>query len=103
MMTGVYPVVDRGELFFQDNARVYAVSLESGLPLPGWAQTYDGERGGRYVAAGCVTTPRNQHYATTVTSDSVLAIMGQSDVVAMTMYGINTAHDTRLVCLDRKT
>src|SRR5262249_53307396 len=40
VMTGIIPVVDRGELFFQDNANVYAVSVESGYPLPGWAETY---------------------------------------------------------------
>ena len=36
MTLGVLPVADRGELFFQDGMRVYAVSLESGVPLPGW-------------------------------------------------------------------
>ena len=35
---GVMPVVDRGELFCQDGQRVYAVSLESGMPLPGWGR-----------------------------------------------------------------
>ena len=32
---GVIPVVDRGELFFQDNAYIYARNLESGMALPG--------------------------------------------------------------------
>src|SRR5207244_1653485 len=45
---GILPVADRGELFFQDGQRVYAVSLDSGMPLPGWAQTYR-DRQGQYV------------------------------------------------------
>src|SRR5205823_12424455 len=36
----VVPAVDRGEIFYQFNDRVYARGLESGLPLPGWATTY---------------------------------------------------------------
>ncbi len=52
---GVMPVTDRGELFFQDGLRVFAVSLESGVPLPGWAQTYPTggpDRQGRYSLPG---------------------------------------------------
>src|SRR5262249_24768007 len=48
-LTGIYPVVDRGEMFFQDNSHIYAVNLESGAPLPGWLQTYDGDRNGRFT------------------------------------------------------
>jgi outer membrane protein assembly factor BamB len=102
-MTGVYPVLDRGELFFQDNARVYAVSLESGLPLPGWAETYGGELAGRYTAPGAVPTPRNQHYTITLTDDAVLAVMGHADPTSAAMTGVWTPRDTRLVCLDRRT
>ncbi|CAN5633074.1 hypothetical protein BH09PLA1_BH09PLA1_06420 [soil metagenome] len=100
-MTGVLPVVDRGELFFQDNARVYAVNLESSLALPGWAQTYDGNRGGRYAVAGAVPTPRGQLCTISVTDNSVLAIMGLNDIrIAAQMGG---RRETRLVCLDRRT
>src|SRR5688572_1740506 len=73
-MTGVLPVVDRGEMFFQDNARVYAVSLESGTPLPGWAETYDGARNGQY-ATSAFSTPRGQQCTLTVTDDAVYAVM----------------------------
>ena len=102
MMTGVMPVVDRGELFFQDNARIYAVSLDSGLPLAGWATTYDGDRAGRYAITAW-STPRNTSYTLTVTDDSVLAVMGQIDMPSL-LAGFNLAQrDTRLVCLDRRT
>ena len=43
----VFPIVDGDELFFQDGLRVYALHLESGVPLPGWAQTYAGNRQGQ--------------------------------------------------------
>src|SRR5207248_4478516 len=102
MMTGVMPVVDRGELFFQDNARIYAVSLDSGLPLAGWASTWDGDRNGRYSITAW-STPRNTQYTLALTDDSVLAIMGQMDLQTM-LVGLTLAtRDTRLVCLDRRT
>lgn len=102
-MTGVLPVVDRGELFFQDNSRIYAVSLESGTALPGWADTYDGDRGGRY-ALSAWSTPRGQQCTLTVSDDAVYAVMAQPDVAAMTMTGTMTPRgETRLVCLDRRT
>lgn len=103
VMTGIFPVVDHGELFFQDNARVYGVSLESGMPLPGWAETYDGERGGRYTLPNALPFARSQQCTVTVTEDSVLAIMGAPDVVAMRVLGGYGIRDTKLVCLDRRT
>jgi outer membrane protein assembly factor BamB/outer membrane protein assembly factor BamD (BamD/ComL family) len=101
-MTGVMPVVDRGELFFQDNARIYAVSLDSGLPLPGWASTWDGDRNGRYSITAW-STPRNTMYTLAVTDDSVLGIMGQVDWPTMLAGLAFAQRDTRLVCLDRRT
>ena len=101
-MTGVMPIVDRGELFFQDNARVYAVSLDSGLPLPGWASTYDGDRNGRYAITAW-STPRNTQYTLALTDDSVLGMMGQVDWPTMLAGMAFTQRDTRLVCLDRHT
>ncbi len=102
LMTGIFPVVDRGEMFFQDNARVYAVSLESGLPLPGWAETYDGDRNGRF-STNAWPSPRSQQSTLCLTADSVLAIMGQSDVITMQFTGGYGQRDTKLVCLDRRT
>lgn len=102
LMTGILPVVDRGEMFFQDNARIYAVSLETGYPLPGWAETYDGDRNGAYSITGAWPTPRAQQYAVAVTDDSVLAVMGQADFLAMQHTGAFGQRDTRLVCLDRR-
>ena len=69
---GVMPVVDRGELFFQDGTRVYAVSLESGVPLPGWAQTY-GEPQGQYVLPNAVGPGGTRQHTLTLTDRHVLA------------------------------
>lgn len=122
MMLGVMPAVDRGELFFQDGARLYAVSLESGVPLPGWSATYGGggdRPAGQYVLGGAGVTPlpRNQQLTVTVADDRVLAIMGQPDRLAMMMgllppanvrpgvpgQAADDASESRLVCLDRAT
>ncbi|MCS7034330.1 MAG: PQQ-binding-like beta-propeller repeat protein, partial [Phycisphaerae bacterium] len=102
LANGILPVIDRGELFFQDNARVYALSLDSGLPLPGWAQTYPGERSGRYNIAGAWPTPLGTQMAVTVTADAVYAVLGQSDP-RTAMYTGGGMRDARLVCLDRQS
>jgi outer membrane protein assembly factor BamB len=100
---GVMPAVDRGELYFQDGRRVYAVSLASGgLPLAGWRQSYPGERNGQYVLGGTWGSARNYQHAVTLTDTSVLAVMGQPDRRAMEI-GVNFQGETRLVCLDRAT
>jgi outer membrane protein assembly factor BamB/tetratricopeptide (TPR) repeat protein len=109
---GVIPVVDGNELFFQDGARVWAVGLDSAIPLPGWAQTYGGDRKGVYQLKNAVAA-RNQQCTLTVTDNAVLAIMGQSNRLQMIYQqqgmeipgggggGIDAG--TRLVCLDRAT
>jgi outer membrane protein assembly factor BamB len=101
-LTGVFPVVDRGELYFTDNARVYALNLESGLPLPGWSATWDGVRQGRYTTSAPVV-PRSLPCALAVTSDRVLAILGQPDLTLQSLTGAGGQRETRLVCLDRAT
>lgn len=96
---GVMPVVDRGELFFQDGAHVYAVSVESGVPLPGWAQTWPD---GIYTLPGVTSVPRAQQTCVTLTDRSVLAIMGMRDN-ELIYRGISPDDKTRMVCLDRAT
>ena len=104
--TGIMPVADRGELYFQDGARVYASSLESGVPLPGWLTTYP-ETGGQYALRDVAGSTRSAQQTLTVTDRYVLAVMGQPDrqVNAM-MFGqapTPTTGEARLVCLDRAT
>jgi outer membrane protein assembly factor BamB/tetratricopeptide (TPR) repeat protein len=94
---GVMPVTDRGELFFQDGQRLFGISLESGVPLPGWAQTYSD---GAYTLGGVVGSPRLEQLSVTLTEHEVLAIMGQPDRAAM-MNGFGGQTEPRLVCLDR--
>jgi len=111
---GVLPVVDRNELYFSDGSNIYAVSLESGLPLPQWQQTYP-EKMGRYAAFN-TPAPRRGQYTVTVTDDSVLAVLGtMSSLTAGLAWGgvvvqqagggaVGVAmgdREARLVCLDR--
>ena len=100
---GVMPAVDRGELYFQDGRRVYAVSLASGgLPLAGWRQTYPGDRSGQYVLPGTWGSARKYQHSLTLTDTSVLAVMGQLDRRAAEI-GVQFQAEARLVCLDRAT
>lgn len=99
---GIMPVVDQGELFFHDNTRIYAVSLDSDQPLPGWGQTYGGSQRGRYAVA-VWPTPRSHQCALAVTQDSVLAILGQPDAVSMRLATYPATQQPRLICLDRRT
>jgi outer membrane protein assembly factor BamB len=101
----IMPVVDRDELFFQDNTRVYAKGLDGGLTLPGWSTTYGEDAKVRFAPAS-MPLPSNAQLTVTITDHSVLAILGQYDQAAM----INEAGmpvipevNTQLVCLDRAT
>src|SRR6185436_18581400 len=115
--TGVIPVVDRGEIFFQDGYRVYALHVESGVPLAGWNQTYSGNRNGQYWLPGqnltnlingigdqwtnaMIMAPRQ--YTLTLTDASVLGVMGQPDMRAL-LGQVAAEGGTRLVCLERST
>lgn len=111
----IIPAVDRGQLFFHDGYRLYALHLESGVPLSGWGQTYGGQRQGQYhlpvqmqmfggqgLDQQLYSAPR-QH-TLTLTEDAVLAVMGFADPRLMAMGGQALAGaGTRLVCLERAT
>lgn len=104
---GVLPAIDRGDMFFQDNGRIYGVSLETGVVLPGWQATY-GDRDGRYVVSGATPLPRNQLFTVTVTDNAVLAVVGQADTAMMMNMGFGggmlpNVDSAQLVCLDRTT
>jgi outer membrane protein assembly factor BamB len=102
--TGVMPVADRGELFFQDGARVYAAALESGVPLQGWLQTYP-DTSGQFVLREVAGSTRGSQQSVTVTDRHVLAVMGQVDRLGGIQYGQapQPPGEPRLVCLDRST
>ena len=104
LMTGVLPVFDRGEMFFSDNATIYAVSLDSGLPLSGWVESYSNESSpGRY-SLPYQRTPRGVLCQTAITDSSVLAVLGQMELHPAFYNGENPAErTTTLVCLDRAT
>lgn len=107
---GVVPAVDRGELFFQDGQRIYALTLESGVPLAGWAQTYNSgnEHRGQYFLRA--NSSRAQQQTITVTESAVLAVMGPDRLAQMMAQGMidpsgmsGGTDGTKLVCLDRET
>lgn len=102
MTLGVIPVVDRGELFFQDGERVFGLNLESGVPLPGWIQSHGADHDGAYALPGVSGSPRTHQLTLTLTDRAVLAVMGQADPVRVSMQVPDTG-ETRLVCLDRET
>ncbi len=95
---GVMPAVDRGELFFQDNANLYAIDLDSGTPLSGWASTWPG---GIFKLSGNVRPlPAGQQLGVSLTDKYVAAVMGLPDRLSG---GGEDSQSTRLVCLDRST
>jgi outer membrane protein assembly factor BamB len=100
-LAGIMPVADAGELFFQDGRRVYAVNVDSGLPLSGWLATYGGDHGGRY-SIDVFGRARGEQLTLTLTGSRVLAVMGQSDRSGA-MYGQGVTSSDRVVCLDRRT
>jgi len=99
--TGILPSIDSGELFFQDNAKLYAINLASGLPLTGWQQTYPGEKRGGF-SIDAMPMPPGKQLAVHVTGDRVLAILGQNDPSIAPMAGFPSQQfQPTLVCLDR--
>ena len=102
MTLGVMPVVDRGELFFQDGQCVYAINLESGVPLAGWLQTHGSDHDGAYVLPNPGTTARTHQLTLTVTDRCVLAVLGRPDA-SLSRFGVPTQGEGRLVCLDRES
>lgn len=120
MLTGVMPVADRGQLFFQNGSQLWAVHIETGVPLPGWVQTYGGSSNGAYVLTrtepmvadpvvladpfmgGGGQMPSRQS-TVTLTDAHVLAVMGQVD--NSMRYGAPrpVGKGASLVCLDRAT
>lgn len=95
--TGVLPSVDGNQLFFQDNASLYAYDTDRAAPIIGWLATYPGT--GRYTQPGAASTPRGVQMTTTLTDRSVLAILGQPEM--MNVGGPDA--QTAVVCLDRAT
>ena len=84
---GILPVTDRGELFFQDGQRLYAVSIDSGVPLAGWAQTY---ATGAYTLPGTWGSPRGHQLSIALTDHEVLAVMGQPDHAGRRCHGVQS-------------
>lgn len=100
----ILPSADRGQLFFQDGSRLWGVSLESGLPLPGWVVTHGGSTPGVYTLPSPVAPVNSHQYSVTLTADSVLAVMGFADVRAQQWLGLEpTPSSSRLVRLERET
>ena len=96
---GIMPAVDKGQLFFQDNTRIYAMDLDSGQPLPAWVDTYP-ENGAYKVPGTPSPAPLGRQLCITVNDKYVAAVTGLSDPWTDPA---PPGEDSRLVCLDRKT
>lgn len=100
----IYPAADGGQLFFQDGSRLWGVSIDSGLPLAGWVTTHTSTTPGVYTIPRPVPPVNSHQYSVTLTADSVLAVMGFSDVRAQQWTGQEvTPGQPRVVRLDRET
>lgn len=106
-LTGIFPVAHDGALFWSDNIHVFAVALDSGLPLPGWLDTYGGGGSdglaGYTLPGGGFTTPRGTAITPTVTDDFVVANMGLRDERLFSGNGQPAIAPARMVCLERET
>ncbi len=101
---GVMPAVDQNQLFFQDNTRIYAVNLDSGVPLAGWAGSYPQENGQYRLPQQSTPLPPGQQLCVTITDRYVIAVMGLPDHVSAFANGFQQGlaqNGTRLVCLSR--
>jgi len=103
---GIMPAVDKGQLFFQDNTRIYAMDLDSGQPLPAWVETYPVDtypmESGAYKVPGSASpVPLGRQLCVTVNDKYVAAVTGLSDPWTQDLSP--PGEDSRLVCLDRKT
>ena len=98
---GIMPVIDRGELFFQDAVRIYAVDLESGVPLAEWVKRNGPDHGGAYRLPGIGESRRLRQLTLTVTDREVLAVMGEEDPERNRAF-VQQPGNTRLVCINRE-
>jgi outer membrane protein assembly factor BamB len=97
----IMPAVDRGQLFFQDNTRVYALDLDSGSPLSDWFNTYPMQNGQFKLPGNPPPLPLGRQLCVTINEKYVAAVMGLSDPIMQSPMGPD--QESRLVCLDRKT
>ena len=106
-LTGIFPVASDGALYWSDNIHIFAVALDSGLPLPGWLDTYgsSGSSGlaGYGLPGGGYVTPRGMALTPAVTERVVVANMGLRDERLSQLAGNPAVPPARLVCLDRLT
>ncbi len=99
--TSILPAIDGDTLFFQDNARVHAVSLTTGQPLAAWLQTYPASAG-RFKLESA-TTPSGKQLGVTLTDRHILAIVGQTQPSLRGQPVARRSSPAQLVCLDRLT
>jgi outer membrane protein assembly factor BamB len=96
---GIFPVIEGNELYFQDNHAVYAWDLSTGQPLPRWLAERPGSGDGAQ-RFGSGEPPRSTPLTLTLTSDAVLAVLGQIDPLTGAPNRVTSA-SASLVCLNR--
>ena len=103
---GLMPVIDRGEVFYQDGHRIYGASVDSGLPLAGWAMTYGPQNDRRYSDIDAILRPSAEQLTVSVTESSVLGVTSEPGRgMVMNDFGqpMSDGRETQLLCLDRAT
>jgi outer membrane protein assembly factor BamB/tetratricopeptide (TPR) repeat protein len=98
---GIMPAVFKGQLFFQDNTRIYGRDLDGDEPLAAWVETYPKENGVYKVPGNPSPVPLGRQLCVTVNDKYVAAVTGLSDPWTQDLSP--PGEDSRLVCLDRKT
>ena len=105
-MAGVFPAVADGLAYWTDNARVYAINLDSRLPPPAWLATHpageDATAGAYAVAGQAWQTPRGAALAPALDGDRLYALLARPDDRLDAEAGNPSTAQPQLVALDRR-
>lgn len=96
----MFPVVDRGELFFRTAPASTPAASRAATPCPGWLQTYPAPED-RARPVRSAQRHGRAHQLTLTLTDRVIGVMGQPDR-SLFQVGMPAA-ESRLVYLDRRT
>ena len=105
-MAGVFPAVADGQAYWTDNARLYAINLDSRLPPPAWLAAHpageDGTAGAYAVAGEAWQTPRGAALAPVLDGERLYALLARPDDRLDAEAGNPSTAEPQLVALDRR-
>ncbi len=109
LMTGSFPAVRDGVVYWSDNLRLFALGLDGRQPPPAWVATHPGNDdagtpAGVYRLEGDAwQTPRGAVLAPLVTETHVVATLGHREDGFNQVAGGGAILSPQVVCLDRAT